>query len=196
MSEQFVNAYIEGSTSVLHDFLSTILQLKAQLKVLESQSKEKEELAKVAVESKASAIELTEKNKELLEQIDTINASLVNVQRECEAYKTKASHIDTVINQMNSFKTMISERDQKISTLEAKNQECVEQILKLEKDADQREKYVTSLEQQQEKLQKQIDKLTPQPKSATTKKKTPKVEPVESQVLPDEQVQVSKEDDF
>ena len=105
MSDQnkFVNTYIDTIIAMVHEQTNSLLQLKAQSKVLGDLVLEKDQII----------LSLTQQ----LENNNTDASELVALRNECAALRNKASHVDTFANQVAKMKTQIIEKDKEISTL-------------------------------------------------------------------------------
>jgi DNA repair ATPase RecN len=101
---KYVNAYIDSTVGMLHENITQILQLKAQLKVIGDVVAEKDNMINDINNRLSSnqSIEqdyhkLVKRNQELLNEISALN--------------NKISHIDTFTRQILEMKYMIVEKD-------------------------------------------------------------------------------------
>ena len=105
MSDQnkFVNTYIDTIIATVHEQTNSLLQLKAQTKVLGDLLLEKDQVI----------LSLTQQ----LENSNTDASELVALRNECASLRTKASHIDTFASQVAQMKNIILQKDKEIEAL-------------------------------------------------------------------------------
>lgn len=106
----FINAYIDNSIGMIHENISTILQLKSQLKIANETLTQKDTL----IGSLCGEIE----------QLKNINSEMSNLRQELQetvdenhALKNKVSHMNALMTQVSQMKSMIVERDARIEQL-------------------------------------------------------------------------------
>lgn len=181
-SARYGTALVDSSVEVLHDFLSTILQLKASLRVIEA------DLNNSVSHEVHRGLEL--RLEELGHHLNQALEDRENALREAEANRQKASHIDTFVNEINTFKTRLNSANERYEELEKKHTKLGDDYLAVVAAN-------SELENKIKQLQKQLDKLQPPTinsvaKVEDTKKKTPyrKKPEVKAETKPD------PEDDF
>jgi TolA-binding protein len=107
MSEQrFINAYIDLAVGALHENISTILQLKAQLRVANEII---EDVKKQLVES--------QNNNQI---IQTLRDNASRWEQQANALTNKASLVDALTNQVNDMKQQIISKNSEIDELKQK----------------------------------------------------------------------------
>ena len=185
---EYASAMVDSSVEVMHDFLNTIIQLKTSLKVAESAYAELDRGLKENFVHRSILGTFEGQLADLQAQLDAALSDLEASRREADANRQKASHIDTFVNELNTYKGLNNELAGKLGAMEAKNEECVNKILELEKSCDAKEKYITSLEIQ-------IEKLKPKPAKVTKSKKIT-TDGVTYQTIPDPPKLLVEKDDF
>ena len=102
----FVNAYIDNSIGMLHEQMSSILQLKTQLKVTNDIVAEKDRQIQ-----------------NLITELDNLKSSThdnESLRERCRALDIKVSHMDTLMNQFKEIKQTVIQKDKTIEDLEKK----------------------------------------------------------------------------
>jgi DNA repair exonuclease SbcCD ATPase subunit len=106
----FINAYIDNSIGMIHENISTILQLKSQLKIANETLTQKDTLIGNLYGE--------------IEQLKNINSEMSNLRQELQetvdenhALKNKVSHMNALMTQVSQMKSMIVERDARIEQL-------------------------------------------------------------------------------
>lgn len=119
MSDQnkFINAYVETSLSILHDYINQTIQLKSQLKVAT------DTLTQLQNEVQQVKTENTEKDSAIQKAaaLEHANHSLQN----------KVSHLETALNQITEMKRMILQKDEAIRSLEMQIEELKKPVKKV-----------------------------------------------------------------
>jgi chromosome segregation ATPase len=175
--QKYINAYVDHAMGMIHEQVSTILQLKTQLRLATEIVPEKDaliaSLQEQLDECKNTASGLTKS----VEEADTIKASY-------EAIKNKVSHMDALTSQMNEVKNALLTKNNEYDTLKNELDK-----LKLE--------HATMIGQLSEK-EAEIVKLTqliPPPKKVINKKKITEAENVPATEVVNEQPK-DENDDF
>jgi chromosome segregation ATPase len=131
----YINAYVDNSVGMLHEYVTMVLQLKTQLKVtgdmvagkdatissLEEQlgsvkSSLEEQLSGVKSELDSYRSQIGNNN----EKINQSRADAIKWEQEYNDMKNKVSHMDTLISQMNEMKKLIIDKDNEIENLKEK----------------------------------------------------------------------------
>jgi DNA repair exonuclease SbcCD ATPase subunit len=102
----FVNAYIDNSIGMLHEQMSSILQLKTQLKVTNDIVAEKDRHIQT-----------------IMAELDNLKSSthdIESLRERCRALDIKVSHMDTLMNQFKEIKQTVIQKDKTIEDLEKK----------------------------------------------------------------------------
>jgi len=207
-SSAFVNSYIENAIGMLHENISTILQLKTQTKLSNDIAKAKveeviklqEELNKVKSELEMSKSDLQSKldftrsdlegklsnTRTELQKTKTIDNEQINNARkdakrwedECNALKNKVSVLDTLTNQFNDVKKQLIDKNNEFNSLKEK----YDSLQNLSTELDELKKLLDEKEKQIEILENQNVKKSSQSfpkKSINTKNIVSSVEPEE-----------------
>lgn len=110
-TNKFVNAYIDVAVNQVHEYLNSVLQLKAQLKISNDLVTEKDEI-------------ISQLNQQL-ESNKIENDEMVRLRNEARRWETahnamagKASHVDTALAQIAEMKKELLLREEKIAKLE------------------------------------------------------------------------------
>jgi DNA repair ATPase RecN len=101
---KYINAYIDSTVGMLHENITQILQLKAQLKVIGDVVAEKDNMINDINNRLSSNQSIEQDYHKLVKR----NQELVN---EISALNNKVSHIDTFTRQILEMKYMIVEKD-------------------------------------------------------------------------------------
>lgn len=123
-SNAYINAYVDNSVGMLHEYVTMVLQLKTQLKVTSDMVAEKEatissfqeELNRINSELNSYKSKLGDNN----EQINESRSNAIKWEQEYNDMKNKLSHMDTLTSQMNEMKRIILEKDKEIQKLNSK----------------------------------------------------------------------------
>jgi chromosome segregation ATPase len=180
-SSGYINAYIDTTMGMLHENMSTILQLKTQAKLssdlvkskLDENAKLQEELEKVKSELetskselknqldstlsdlennlKSTRIELENTRKVDNEQINNARKESKKWEDEYNALKNKVSTIDTLTNQFNDVKKQLIDKNNEFNILKEKYDNLQNSVVELEKV----KKLLAEKEQQIEILEKE-----------------------------------------
>ena len=93
-STTFINAYVENSVSMLHEYVTLVLQLKTQIKVTGDM--------------------LVEKDQHIVSLQQQIESNKLNL----DQLNEKINEMSDVKNKFDQVNNMVVEKDQKISNLE------------------------------------------------------------------------------
>jgi chromosome segregation ATPase len=123
-SNAYINAYVDNSVGMLHEYVTMVLQLKTQLKVTGDMVAVKdvtitsfqEELDRVRAELDSYKSKLGNNN----EQVNQSRADAIKWEQEYNDLKNKVSHMDTLTSQMNEMKKLIIVKDKEIERLKDK----------------------------------------------------------------------------
>lgn len=174
---KYINAYVDHAMGMIHEQLTTILQLKTQLRLATEIVPEKDALIASLQEQLEECKNTTAGLTKNVEEADTIKASY-------EAIKNKVSHMDALTSQMNEMKQALLSKTNEFDILKQENDK-----LKLEN--------ATMTGQLTEK-EAEIVKLTqliPPLKKVINKKKVTEAENVPATKVVDEQPK-DENDDF
>ena len=105
-SNAYINAYVDNSVSMLHEYVTMVLQLRTQLKVTSDILAEKDNV-------------ITELQKQV-EQINQSRADASKWEQEYNSIKSRADHLETFANQVNEMKLMLLNKNKEIETLQKK----------------------------------------------------------------------------
>lgn len=128
----YINAYVDNSVGMLHEYVTMVLQLRTQLKIANDMVAEKdatisslreqvsgvsselqEELNKVKGDLESYRSQIGDNN----ELINKSRADAIKWEQEYNDMKNKMSHMDTLTSQMNEMKKMIIDKDKEIQDL-------------------------------------------------------------------------------
>lgn len=109
----FVNAYIDHAVGMIHENVSAILQLKAQLKIANDLIAEKD----AAIGSLAAQLESSKIN---TDEMSVLRDQARHWEDKHNSMVGRISHLDTALSQIAQMKKEILDRDDKISKLEEK----------------------------------------------------------------------------
>jgi chromosome segregation ATPase len=109
----FVNAYIDHAIGMIHENVSAILQLKAQLKIANDLISEKD----VVIGSLTSQLESTKINSD---EMSVLRNQARHWEDAHNSMANRVSHLDTALGQIAQMKKEILDRDEKILELEEK----------------------------------------------------------------------------
>jgi chromosome segregation ATPase len=131
----YINAYVDNSVGMLHEYVTMVLQLRTQNKIVNDMVAEKdatisslreqvsgvstelqEELNKVKGELESYRSQIGNNN----EKINQSRADAIKWEQEYNDMKNKMSHMDTLTSQMNEMKKMIIDKDNEIQSLKDK----------------------------------------------------------------------------
>lgn len=108
---KFVNSYVEIAVKQLHDNLNEILQYKTQIKILNDLVSEKDEVIGALTKE-------IETFKSTNQEIDRYRNNAVSWEKQYNEMKNKASHVDTLMNQVAEMTRMLQQKDSMIVDLE------------------------------------------------------------------------------
>jgi chromosome segregation ATPase len=131
----YINAYVDNSVGMLHEYVTMVLQLRTQLKIANDMVAEKdatisslreqvsgvstelqEELNKIKAELESYRSQVGDNN----QLINQSRADAIKWEQEYNDMKNKMSHMDTLTSQMNEMKKMIIDKDNEIQDLKEK----------------------------------------------------------------------------
>lgn len=131
----YINAYVDNSVGMLHEYVTMVLQLRTQLKIANDMVAEKdatisslreqvngvsselqEELNRVKSELESYRSQVGDNN----QLINQSRADAIKWEQEYNDMKNKMSHMDTLTSQMNEMKKMIIDKDKEIQDLKDK----------------------------------------------------------------------------
>lgn len=134
-SNAYINAYVDNSVGMLHEYVTMVLQLKTQLKVTGDMVAEKDAtISSLREQASGVSSELQEELNKVKGELESFrsqvgnNNELINQSRsdaikwekEYNEMKNKMSHMDTLTSQMNEMKKMIIDKDNEINDLKDK----------------------------------------------------------------------------
>lgn len=166
MSDQqkYINGYIDNAMGMIHDNVSTILQLKTQLRIATEIVPEKDariaSLQEQLDECKNASAGLSKS----IEEAGTIKASY-------EAIKNKVSHMDALTSQLNEVKQALLTRSNELESIKQENEKLKLDNANLTGQISEKDSEIVRLTQ-----------LIPPPKKVINKKKVAEAEnvPVET----------------
>jgi uncharacterized coiled-coil DUF342 family protein len=120
----YINAYVDNSVGMLHEYVTMVLQLRTQNKIANDMVAGKdatiysleEQLGGVRSELDSYKSQIVNNN----EQINQSRADAIKWEQEYNEMKNKVSHMDTLTSQMNEMKKMIIDKDKEIEKLKEK----------------------------------------------------------------------------
>ena len=131
----YINAYVDNSVGMLHEYVTMVLQLRTQNKIVNDMVAEKdatisslreqvsgvstelqEELNRVKGELESYRSQIGDNN----QLINQSRADAIKWEQEYNDMKNKMSHMDTLTSQMNDMKKMIIDKDNEIQDLKDK----------------------------------------------------------------------------
>jgi hypothetical protein len=120
----YINAYVDNSVGMLHEYVTMVLQLKTQLKVTSDMVAEKETtISSLNEEVERIKGELNSYKSKIGDNNQLINQSKVDAikwEKEYNEMKNKVSLVDNLTSQMNEMKKIILEKDKEIVLLNNK----------------------------------------------------------------------------
>jgi len=126
MSDQgkFINTYIDTIISTLHEMLNNNLQMKTQIKISGDMLTEKDEhIARLTAtidefnQNQSNSSQTIQTNNQ---EISDLRNQVSRIQQDLQAAQSKASHVDSLLQQVVDMKNEIKNRD---VLLETKTQE-------------------------------------------------------------------------
>ncbi|NDB60689.1 hypothetical protein EB001_19925, partial [bacterium] len=121
----YINAYVDNSVGMLHEYVTMVLQLRTQNKIANDMvaerdatisslreqvsdvsSEQQEELDRVKRELESYRSQIGNNN----EQINQSRADAIKWEQEYNEMKNKVSHMDTLTSQMNEMKKLIIDK--------------------------------------------------------------------------------------
>lgn len=172
--QKYVNAYIDNAMGMIHENVSTILQLKAQLKIATELVPEKDALI-------ASLQEQLEQCRNTASGLTKSVEEAVNIKASYEAIKNKVSHMDALTSQLNDIKHALMTKNSEFDTLNTAYETLKSEHSQLTGLLDEKEAEIVNL-----------SRLIPAPKKSINKKKVtevvaaPIVPPIEEVILEEE----------
>lgn len=122
-ANKYVNTYIDIAVGYIHRYVTDEIKLKTDIKVANDLIAEKNEII-------GSLQEKLNKNIIDGKEIEKLKANVDSWENQYNAMKNKASHIDTMANQLTAMKKLLQEKDgeiiklkQEIETLQNYNKE-------------------------------------------------------------------------
>jgi chromosome segregation ATPase len=131
----YINAYVDNSVGMLHEYVTMVLQLRTQNKIANDMvvekdttisslreqisgvsSEQQEELDRVKRELESYRSQVGNNN----ELINQSRADAIKWEQEYNEMKNKVSHMDTLTSQMNEMKKLIIDKDKEIEDLKEK----------------------------------------------------------------------------
>lgn len=120
----YINAYVDNSVGMLHEYVTMVLQLKTQLKVTSDMVAEKEttisslneEVERIKGELNSYKSKIGDNN----QLINQSKADAIKWEKEYNEMKNKVSLVDNLTSQMNEMKKIILEKDKEIVLLNNK----------------------------------------------------------------------------
>lgn len=109
----FVNAYIDHAVGMIHENVSAILQLKAQLKIANDLISEKD----VVIGSLSAQLESSKINND---EMSVLRDQARQWEDAHNSMAGRVAHLDTALGQIAQMKKEIQDRDAKIVELEEK----------------------------------------------------------------------------
>jgi chromosome segregation ATPase len=109
----FVNAYIDHAVGMIHENVSAILQLKAQLKIANDLIAEKD----AAIGSLAAQLESSKIN---TDEMSVLRDQARHWEDKHNSMVGRISHLDTALSQIAQMKKEILDRDEQIAKLQEK----------------------------------------------------------------------------
>ena len=123
-SNAFINAYVDNSVGMLHEYVTQVLQLKTQLKVTSDMVAGKDAtISSLQEQIDAVTSELEQYRNQVgtsNEQVNKSRADAIKWEQEYNEMKNKLSHMDTLTSQMNEMKKQIIDKDREIESLKEK----------------------------------------------------------------------------
>jgi chromosome segregation ATPase len=110
----FVNAYIDSSVGMIHEYISQLLNTKAQLRVANEILSTKDAAIATLNEELSSYRNNSTAN---TEQMVTLRESHRQMEEQYNAMVNKASHMETLLKQVSEMKNEILSRDETIRKL-------------------------------------------------------------------------------
>ena len=107
---EYVNAYIETAITTLHEHVTAMIQLRAQLAVAQSAIVEKDQLI-VALQQQLMNVQVD------AGQMEAISSTNRTLEETNVALTNKVSHLDTALRQVSDMKKMVLDRERTIEHL-------------------------------------------------------------------------------
>lgn len=107
---KYVNSYIESAMTMLQENIVLLVQMKAQVKVLNDSIIDKDKM----INDLTNKINTNTSFEQEYQKTVQRNQSLEN---EMIGLKNKVSHMDTLMNQFNGVKALLKEKEEKIKQL-------------------------------------------------------------------------------
>jgi predicted nuclease with TOPRIM domain len=121
MDVNFINAYTEVLTENFDSVIKQNFLLQTKLKLSEKDSKEKQELLQTVEE-------LKKEKKELLEQNDLLNATVVRT----EGIRNRAEELDLTLSEKKRIQSALNDSMRQVNSLSKKVEELTSYVEKLE----------------------------------------------------------------
>jgi chromosome segregation ATPase len=113
---KYINAYVDSAVGIIHENLSSILQLKAQIRVVNDTMLEKDQVI-ATLQSQLDQV----KNNDA--SVAAANEKAAHWEASYHTMSNKIAHMDTLLNQVKEMKALIQERDSVIVDLKNKLEE-------------------------------------------------------------------------
>jgi len=159
-ANKYINTYVDFAMGMLHEQLSTILQLKTQLKIATEILPDREALIASLQEQLE---ECNKSSQDLTKNIQEAN----EVKASYEAIKNKVSHMDALTGQLNGVKQALLSKTGELDTLKEEVNRLNGQISELNSQLSEKEAEIVNL-----------NKQIPPPKKVINRKKPEEVEGV------------------
>ena len=123
-SNAYINAYVDNSVSMLHEYVTMVLQLKTQLKVTSDMLGEKDQhIASLQQEMEQQIKGLKQDIENARTEANSNKADLSSLNEktnEIADLRSKLEHMATFANQIRDMKQLIVEKDKEIEKLKEK----------------------------------------------------------------------------
>ena len=166
-ANKYINTYVDFAMGMLHEQLSTILQLKTQLKIAADILPDREALI---VSLQEQLEECNKSSQDLSKGIQEANETKASY----EAIKNKVSHMDALTGQLNEVKQALLSKTGELDTLKAEVNRLNGQISDLNENIDEKNSQLSEKEAEIVSLKEQI----PPPKKVINRKKAEEAEVV------------------
>lgn len=135
-NNNYFNKYVETAISTAHELLTTVIQLKANIKlaneIIESQKNQNENITK-ELETKNETNDIIKKlENELIdikEELSNERQEKAHAISEKNSLITKASHINTFTNEIKQLRKDLEEKNKELETLKSKKKKSTKMLL-------------------------------------------------------------------
>jgi chromosome segregation ATPase len=166
-ANKYINTYVDFAMGMLHEQLSTIIQLKTQLKIATEILPDREALIASLQEQLQECQNSSANLSKDIREANDVKASY-------EAIKSKVSHMDALTAQLNEVKQALLTKSSELESSKAEVNRLNGQISQLNKTVDEKNSQLSEKEAEIVNLNKQI----PPPKKVINRKKADEVEGV------------------